>query len=201
MYVSGYEQDPYGVKWVRYEDEAPFNEIIKSVAHVAFEVENIGAAVNKQRVLIGPISPADGVVAAFIEVDGVPIQLIQMDEDIMNESRNTVELKYHSFWIPTDVEREGDVHLGDLKMYVDDPKNMYRVGWVRYEEEAPYPEVVKHVPHLAFEVDDMEEAVKNEKIIIEPNSPTAGLVVGFIEHNGAPVEFIQIDRNVLTEGI
>ncbi len=201
MYVSGYEQDPYGVAWVRYEEGVPYPEIIKNVAHVAFEVENIGAEINKRRVLIGPISPSDGVVTAFIEVDDVPIQLIQMDEDVTSDRRNTSEHKYHSFWTPTEIERKGDVHLEDLNMYVNDPKNMYRVGWVRYEEKAPYPEIVKHLPHLAFEVDDVEEAVKNKKIIIEPNSPTAGLVVGFIEHNGVPVEFIQIDRNVLTGGI
>jgi hypothetical protein len=31
-------------------------------------------------------------------------------------------------------------------------------------------------------------------VIIEPNSPTAGVMVAFIEVNGAPVELMQIDH-------
>jgi hypothetical protein len=36
------------------------------------------------------------------------------------------------------------------------------------------------------------EAIKDKKVIIEPNSPSEGAVVAFIEEYGAPIEFIQI---------
>jgi hypothetical protein len=32
------------------------------------------------------------------------------------------------------------------------------------------------------------------KVIIAPNSPSLGVTVAFIEDNGAPVEFLQIDK-------
>ena len=61
---------------------------------------------------------------------------------------------------------------------------------------APYPDLVKSMPHVAFEVDDMEEALKDQKVIIEPNCPSQGVTVVFIEVAGAPVELLQIDRTI-----
>ncbi len=55
-------------------------------------------------------------------------------------------------------------------------------------DDAPYPEVVKTVPHVAFEVDDLGTALIGQKILIPPNSPSRGVMVAFIEVNGAPVE-------------
>ena len=65
---------------------------------------------------------------------------------------------------------------------------------MRYEKECTLPEIVKTVPHIAFEVDNIYEAIKGKKVIIKPNSPSEGNVVAFIEENGAPIEFIQIGK-------
>jgi len=51
----------------------------------------------------------------------------------------------------------------------------------------------------AFEVDDLDAALIGHKVIIQPNSPSIGVMVAFIEVNGAPVELMQIDRNVRTD--
>ena len=80
-------------------------------------------------------------------------------------------------------------------------KNAYGVEWMRFEDDADYPDLVKKVPHVAFEVDDIEAAIKGKNVIIKPNSPSAGVIVAFIEDNGAPIEFLQIDRNVAEVGI
>ena len=58
-------------------------------------------------------------------------------------------------------------------------------------ENAPYPDLVKTVPHVAFEVDDLSAALAGHKVIIQPNSPSEGLLVAFVEVNGAPVELMQ----------
>jgi len=47
---------------------------------------------------------------------------------------------------------------------------------------------------VAFEVDDLAAAIAGYKVIIEPNSPSPGVMVAFIEVNGAPVELLQVDR-------
>ena len=70
----------------------------------------------------------------------------------------------------------------------------YHIEWMRYESDAPYPELVKTIPHVAFEVDNLEQELKGKKVIIAPNSPSPGVTVAFIEDNGAPVEFLQIGK-------
>jgi hypothetical protein len=111
-------------------------------------------------------------------------------------------MKYHHIGIPTKEKLKDEIHLAHLKVYVSGyGRNPYGIEWIRYEEGAPYPELVKTVAHAAFEVDDLAEAIKGKHVIIEPNSPSAGVLVAFIEDNGAPVELLQIDRTIAGEGI
>ncbi len=65
---------------------------------------------------------------------------------------------------------------------------------MRFEPGYPLPVLVQTVPHVAFEVDDLAEAMKGKQVIIEPNSPSPGLMVAFIEDNGAPVELMQFTK-------
>jgi len=37
------------------------------------------------------------------------------------------------------------------------------MGWVRYDENAPYPDVDTAGPHIAFEVVDTEQELKGKK--------------------------------------
>jgi len=84
-----------------------------------------------------------------------------------------------------------------LQMTVSDHQdNPFGIQWQRYWEGAPYPELVKTVPHVAFEVDDLEEALQGQHIIIEPNSPSPGVRVAFIQARGVPVELMQIERSI-----
>jgi hypothetical protein len=62
---------------------------------------------------------------------------------------------------------------------------------MRYEPECSLPEVVKTVPHVAFEVDDLEQALVGHEILIQPNSPSKGVMVAFVLCDGAPVEFLE----------
>ena len=50
------------------------------------------------------------------------------------------------------------------------------------------------MPHVAFEVDDLAAALEGHRVIIDPNSPSHGVLVAFIEVSGAPVELMQIDH-------
>jgi hypothetical protein len=103
--------------------------------------------------------------------------------------------KYHHLGIPTTERRDGEVHLKHLKVYVSGcTESPYRIEWMRYERDAPYPELVRTVPHVAFEVDDLERELEGKKVIIAPNSPSPGVTVAFIEHDGAPIEFLQVEK-------
>jgi hypothetical protein len=106
-------------------------------------------------------------------------------------------MKFNHLGIPTVNAFEGEIPLPHLKMTVSDHlNNPFGIQWQRYEDDAPLPELVKTVPHVAFEVDDLHEALEGHHVIIEPNSPSAGVLVAFIEVNGAPVELMQIDHAI-----
>ena len=104
-------------------------------------------------------------------------------------------MKFNHIGIPTTERFEGEIRLPHLKMTVSDHQaNAFGIQWQRYWKGAPYPDLVKSVPHVAFEVDDLEAALKDQNVIIAPNNPSEGVTVAFIEVAGAPVELLQIDR-------
>ena len=101
-------------------------------------------------------------------------------------------MRYNHLGIPTTGRFEGEIDLPHLKMTVSDHENNpFGVQWQRYWEDAPYPDLVKTIPHVAFEVDDLDAALVGQRVIIKPNSPSEGWTVAFIEVNGAPVELMQ----------
>jgi hypothetical protein len=62
---------------------------------------------------------------------------------------------------------------------------------MRFEPDSPLPELVRTVPHVAFEVNDLDEAVRGKEVLIAPNSPSEGVRVAFIVDDGAPIEFLE----------
>jgi hypothetical protein len=104
-------------------------------------------------------------------------------------------MKYNHVGIPTTVPREGEVYLEALDIYCTDHKaNPFGIQWMRYGEKCTLPRIVKEVAHVAFEVDDLSEAIRGNEVIIQPNSPSEGVIVAFILENGAPVEFMEYQR-------
>jgi hypothetical protein len=109
-------------------------------------------------------------------------------------------MKFDHIGIPTEEHFAGEIPLPHLQVTVSDHQNNpFGIQWQRYWDGAPYPELVKTVPHVAFEVDDLEAELQGRHVIIEPNSPSDGVVVAFVEVNGAPVELMQIDHVVRPE--
>ena len=106
-----------------------------------------------------------------------------------------LNLRYHHIGIPTTQSMPGENYFPELKFYhcgYEDSE--FGIEWMRYEDDCPLPEIVKTVPHVAFLVEDVYEAIKGKHVIITPNSPSEGVVVAFIEENGAPIELIQEGR-------
>jgi hypothetical protein len=85
MYVSGYETSPYGIEWIRFDPECKLPELVKSIPHLAFEVDDLAAALEGQEILIAPNSPSAGVMVAFIISDGAPVEFLQIDHTIVAE--------------------------------------------------------------------------------------------------------------------
>ncbi len=112
-----------------------------------------------------------------------------------------IRFRYHHIGIPTEGTFEGETHLEELRVFVSDHEsNPFGIQWMRFEKECPVPDLVRSVPHVAFEVDDLAAALRGRKVLIEPNSPSPGVLVAFVEEAGAPVELLQIARRRRSRG-
>jgi hypothetical protein len=100
--------------------------------------------------------------------------------------------RYHHLGIPTDIPRRGEKYLKNFKIYVSGfEQSPFGIEWMRFEPDCKVSELVKTVPHIAFEVDDLESALEGLGTTAEISSPSKGIRVAMIVHNGAPIELIE----------
>ena len=103
--------------------------------------------------------------------------------------------RYHHVGIPYTAPRPDEQHLTKLGVHVCGfQTSPYGIEWMRFEPECAVPDIVKRVPHLAFVVDDLDEALKGKTLLIPPNAPSGGVRVAFILDDGAPVELMEFER-------
>jgi hypothetical protein len=100
--------------------------------------------------------------------------------------------RYHHLGIPTEIPRPGEQHLEHLKMYVSGfDTSPYGIEWMRFEPDCPVSDLIKKVPHIAFEVDDLDAELEGKTLLGEVSSPSEGVRVAMIIDDGAPVELLQ----------
>ena len=100
--------------------------------------------------------------------------------------------RYHHIGIPHTRPRAQEQRLTPLGVHVCGfETSPYGIEWIRFEPHCRVPDVVRTVPHIAFAVDDLDEALKGKEILIAPTAPSAGVRVAFILDDGAPVELLQ----------
>ncbi len=100
--------------------------------------------------------------------------------------------RYHHVGIPYTASHPEEKHLDHLGVHVRGfETSPYGIEWMRFEPHCRVSEVVRTVPHVAFAVDNLDEALRGKEILIAPNVPSDGVRVAFILHNGAPVELLE----------
>jgi hypothetical protein len=104
-------------------------------------------------------------------------------------------MRYHHIGIPTDEQKENEKYLEEFKFYVSGfDTSEYGIKWMRFENDSPVFDIIQKVPHIAFEVDNLDLAIERKKLIGEINAPSKGIKVAMIIENGAPVEFLEFDK-------
>lgn len=111
----------------------------------------------------------------------------------MKIKRNTLE--YHHIGIPTRKNLPDGTYNNIDKLTCSGYfESIFGIEWMLFEDNSPLPEIIKTVPHVAFKVNDLSEALKGKNVIWGPNTPTKYVTVAFIEENGAPIELLQFDK-------
>ncbi|MDH3524916.1 MAG: hypothetical protein OES32_15140, partial [Acidobacteriota bacterium] len=94
--------------------------------------------------------------------------------------------RYHHLGIPTAVQRPDEIYLEELKLHVSGfPTSPHGIEWMRFDEDSPLHPLIKTLPHVAFEVEDLDAALEGEEIIHPPGSPSAGVRAAMIAVDGA----------------
>ncbi len=104
--------------------------------------------------------------------------------------------RYHHTGIPTRRRRPGERYLARFGMYVSGfPESPYGVEWMRFEAGSPVSKLVQTVPHVAFEVDDIDAALEGKEVLTAPGRPSAGVRAAMILDDGCPIELIEFAKN------
>ena len=108
--------------------------------------------------------------------------------------------RFHHLGIPTSVSRENEQHLSHLKIHVSGfQTSPYGIEWMRFDPDCQVSELIKTVPYVAFEVDDIEAAIVGRTLLGEVTSPSDGVKVAMIVDDGAPIELIQFQKSIVDQ--
>jgi hypothetical protein len=109
--------------------------------------------------------------------------------------------RYHHLGIPQSLRHPGERHLERLGVHVRGfDTSPYGIEWMRFDPHCDVPELVRTVPHVAFVVPNLDEALEGKQILIAPNEPSPGVRVAFIVDDGAPVELLEFSRDARPAG-
>lgn len=90
-YVSGCITSPFGIEWMRFDDDCPISDLIKAVPPIAFEVDNIAKEFQEYdlKIISEPGVPSEKARAAMINNSEAPIELMILRKRVNSAAANT----------------------------------------------------------------------------------------------------------------
>jgi hypothetical protein len=102
-------------------------------------------------------------------------------------------VEFHHVGIPAPAKREGMRYLEPTRSWLSSiDEHPYRVEWQFFQDDSPVHELIRTLPHVAYLVDNLEEAMGSHPVLAEPFDVWGEVRVSFIEVDGAPVEFVEL---------
>jgi hypothetical protein len=108
------------------------------------------------------------------------------------------EWKYNHLGIPTQEHNKDELYDKQYKYYTwGYEKSEFNIQMHRFDKDAPFPEIIKKYPHVAFLVPELKQAIKGRKVVWGPIESKPGIYVAMIEDpaTGMPVELLQSKLN------
>jgi len=65
---------------------------------------------------------------------------------------------------------------------------------MRFDPDCAVSDIVRTVPHIAFEVDNLEAALEGRQLLEEVSSPSEGVRVAMFIDNGVPIELLEFSN-------
>jgi hypothetical protein len=80
LFLTDFNLSPNRIEFLRFEEGSTMPEILKTHAHIAYEVPNMESAMEGQKVILDPFQGGEGLMCSFIEEEGVAIELMCFDK-------------------------------------------------------------------------------------------------------------------------
>lgn len=102
-------------------------------------------------------------------------------------------MKFEHIGLITDEKKEGEDWVESTRVWVTNPKeHPFHVEWLRYEPDSPVTGPVREKSHVAYSVDNLDEAAIDLKVLLEPFEVGGFVRVGFYEYrDGTVVELME----------
>ncbi len=78
LFITDPQASPNKIEWLRFESDCPMPDMLKTIPHIAYTVDNLQLEMEGANILLEPFSPLEGVTVAFVIEEGAPIELMQM---------------------------------------------------------------------------------------------------------------------------
>lgn len=76
LHIQEYENDPFGIEWMKFEPGSPMPEIIQKRPHVAFVVNDLAKATKGYELLVPVSEPRPGMKTCFIVHKGIAVEFV-----------------------------------------------------------------------------------------------------------------------------
>lgn len=94
--------------------------------------------------------------------------------------------------VPTTFEQPNETFSEGLHVYLTDPDNHpYSYEYLRYVPGTPLPDILTKQNHVAYYVDDLDAAMKDGDVIVQPMQASETRRISFIVKDGLPIELIE----------
>ncbi len=102
-------------------------------------------------------------------------------------------MKFEHIGLITDRKQAGEDFVESTRVWVTNPKeHPFHVEWLRYEPDSPVTGPVREQAHVAYSVENLQEASKGLRVLLEPFEVGGFVRVGFYEYqDGAVVELME----------
>jgi hypothetical protein len=101
--------------------------------------------------------------------------------------------RFDHIGVITEERHEGERFVETTRCWVTNPRDHpFNVEYLRYEPDTPVEGPVRHDPHVAYRVEDVDSAIQGHTVVLGPFDVADGFVrVAWVVTDGALVEFMQ----------
>ena len=100
--------------------------------------------------------------------------------------------RFDHIGLPTAEAHPGELYIPETKVWITDPwVHPQRIEFLRFEPDSQVTGLVRDLPHVAFQVDVLEDELGGGEILLGPFQATPLLRVVFVRIDGAVFEFME----------